>query len=72
MAKLIMLDREEMINHINWHHVDGPMLVTVSGHIRWLTMRERFLCWIGIIKFFEANPIERTTKPEQADTGEAK
>ena len=57
MAKRIVTDGDQMIDHINWRHIDGPMLVRANGEIRWLTLKERFLCWIGAIRFFEMNPI---------------
>lgn len=32
---------------IQWKHIDGPMLIMRSGELHWLTLGERFLCWIG-------------------------
>lgn len=30
-----------------WKHVDGPMMVRRDHTLKWLTMRERFMHWIG-------------------------
>ena len=34
--------------HINWKHVDGPMLSCRDGAIHWLSWWERFCLWAGI------------------------
>ena len=33
--------------HINWKHVDGPLLRTSDGQLHWLTWRERFRLFFG-------------------------
>lgn len=33
--------------HINWKHVDGPLLVD-RGRLHWLTWGERFLLMFGL------------------------
>jgi hypothetical protein len=33
---------------INWNHIDGPLLHFRNGEMHWLTLRERFRCWIGL------------------------
>lgn len=35
---------------IQWNHTDGPMVSYPDGSMRWLSLRERFLCWIGWLK----------------------
>lgn len=32
---------------IVWNHIDGPLLYLRNGQLHWLTLWERFLCWIG-------------------------
>ncbi len=34
--------------HIQWTHIDGPMLHTSYCQPHWLTWRERFLLWTGL------------------------
>ena len=34
--------------YINWKHIDGPLLYTSEGQLHWLTLRERFRCWLGL------------------------
>ncbi len=33
--------------HIQWNHVDGPLLVRCDGSPHWLTWRERMMLWLG-------------------------
>jgi hypothetical protein len=33
--------------HVKWNHIDGPMMVRADGTIKWLSLRERFMHWIG-------------------------
>lgn len=33
--------------HINWKHIDGPLLRTSDGQLHWLTWRERFRLFFG-------------------------
>ena len=33
---------------INVHHIDGPLLSLRDGRLHWLTLRERFLLWLGL------------------------
>ena len=46
---------------INWKHIDGPLLYYRDGQLHWLTLWERFLCWIGKAT---AESIERERRPE--------
>lgn len=32
---------------ILWNHIDGPLLHFRNGELHWLTLRERFMCWLG-------------------------
>jgi hypothetical protein len=41
---------QDKIRFIKWNHIDGPMVCYESGAVRWLTLKERFLCWIGYWK----------------------
>ncbi|MGE5522364.1 MAG: hypothetical protein ACM3SS_01520 [Rhodospirillaceae bacterium] len=33
--------------HIQRNHIDGPLLYLRDGRLHWLTLKERFLLWIG-------------------------
>lgn len=33
--------------HINWSHIDGPLLICSNGLLHWLTWRERLRLWLG-------------------------
>lgn len=33
---------ESAMPHIQWNHIDGPLLHMRTGEIHWLTWRERF------------------------------
>lgn len=33
---------------IVWNHIDGPLLHARDGQLHWLTLRERFRCWLGL------------------------
>jgi hypothetical protein len=33
--------------YIKWEHIDGPLLVYSDGQMHWLTLWERFRCWLG-------------------------
>lgn len=33
--------------HINWYHVDGPLLICSDGTPHWLTIVESFLIKVG-------------------------
>lgn len=33
---------------VKWEHIDGPMMVRHDGTLKWLTLRERFMHWIGV------------------------
>jgi hypothetical protein len=32
---------------VQWNHIDGPMMRLPDGQLRWMTLRERFMHWIG-------------------------
>lgn len=42
---------------VQWNHVDGPMLRCCDGSIHWLTLKERFLIWIGRITVESLDPV---------------
>lgn len=33
--------------HVNWKHIDGPLMTRRDGTLKWLTWRERLMLWIG-------------------------
>lgn len=33
---------------VNWKHIDGPLMQRRDGTIKWLSLRERFMHWIGV------------------------
>lgn len=35
--------------HIIWKHIDGPLLCCRDGSMHWLTWRERFAMWLGLL-----------------------
>jgi len=39
---------KDAVPEINWDHIDGPLLYMRSGKIHWLTLWERFRCWLGL------------------------
>ena len=49
--------------HINFRHIDGPMLMW-AGNIHWLTWRERIALWLGRT---DADRIARQYWPESTD-----
>lgn len=34
--------------HVNWRHIDGPLLYCSSGKMHWLTLRERVRLFLGL------------------------
>lgn len=42
---------------VKWKHVDGPLLCRCDGTIHWLTLKERFLLWIGKITIESLDPL---------------
>lgn len=34
--------------YIKWKHIDGPLLCCSDGQLHWLTLWERFRCWLGL------------------------
>lgn len=48
---------------IKWGHVDGPLLVMRDGSLHWLTLWERFMCWLGLS---DALVIELRRRPDLA------
>lgn len=46
---------------INWRHVDGPLLFMRNGQFHWLTLWERFQCWLGKA---DAISLERKYSPD--------
>jgi hypothetical protein len=36
------------VAYINWKHIDGPLLYCTNHQLHWLTLWERFRCWIGL------------------------
>ncbi len=32
---------------IVWKHIDGPLLYFSDGQLHWLSLAERFRCWMG-------------------------
>lgn len=47
--------------HIQWNHIDGPLLVMRNGELHWLTWRERFMFWLGWLTVEE---VEEKYRPE--------
>lgn len=41
--------------HIQWNHVDGPLLHLSTAGVVWLSYKERFLLWISHITIDELN-----------------
>ena len=46
---------------INWKHIDGPLLYYRDGQLHWLTLWERFCCWLGLD---DAESIELKRRPD--------
>lgn len=46
---------------INWNHIDGPLLYYRDGQLHWLTLWERFRCWLGLDN---AETIEAKRRPD--------
>lgn len=46
---------------INWNHIDGPLLYYRDSQLHWLTLWERFRCWIGLDN---AERIEARRRPD--------
>ena len=34
--------------HVNWNHIDGPLLYCSDGQLHWLTWRDRFRLFWGL------------------------
>ncbi len=49
--------------HIEWHHIDGPLLVMRDGSLRWLTLWQRFMCSVGWV---DALSLEKRHRPDLA------
>lgn len=47
--------------HIVWGHIDGPLLYFRDGRLHWLTLWERFRCWL---KLDDAYSIEAKRRPD--------
>lgn len=46
---------------IVWKHIDGPMLCLRNGQVHWLTLWERFRCWMELDNAFT---LEKKHAPE--------
>jgi hypothetical protein len=46
---------------IVWDHIDGPLLYFRDGQLHWLTLWERFRCWLGLD---DAASIEAKRRPD--------
>lgn len=46
---------------IVWKHIDGPLLYYSDGQLHWLTLWERFRCWLGLDN---AETIQAKRRPE--------
>ena len=33
--------------HVQWNHLDGPLMTLSDGRLHWLTWRERIALWLG-------------------------
>lgn len=53
--------------YIQWNHIDGPVLHLRNSTLEWLTLWERFQCWIGRA---DAYSLERKHAPEFVDRWE--
>ena len=38
--------------HVNWKHIDGPLLTCRDGTPHWLTFRERLSLWLGLTNIY--------------------
>lgn len=45
---------------IQANHIDGPLLHFRNGELHWLTLRERFLFWLGLV---DAYSLEHKHRP---------
>lgn len=41
--------------HINWSHIDGPLLYRSDGQLHWLTWGERFRLSFGLANIYDIN-----------------
>ncbi len=44
------------VPHIQWNHVDGPVLTRSDGSMHWLTWWERFCLFFGFISVGDLDP----------------
>ena len=40
--------RERSEPHIQWNHIDGPLLTCRDGSAHWLTLSQRLMLWLGL------------------------
>lgn len=53
--------RKDSQPHIQWRHVDGPLLRYRDGQLHWLTLWERLRCKLGLD---DARSIEEKRRPD--------
>jgi hypothetical protein len=56
---------EDSKPHIQWNHIDGPLLFCADGSIHWLTLLERLYMRIGILTIEELDLKYRNDIPQK-------
>lgn len=51
--------------HIQWNHIDGPLLTCTDGIVHWLTLLERMYLKIGIITIEDLDNKYRVDIPQK-------
>jgi hypothetical protein len=58
---------------VQWNHCDGPLMHLAGGRLHWLTLRERFMHWIGRWSLEDiAAALRARSEPPQATEGEGR
>ena len=56
---------EDSTPHIQWDHIDGPLLHCTDGSIHWLTLLEKMYMRIGILTIEELDLKYRRDIPQK-------
>lgn len=56
---------EDSEPHIQWNHIDGPLLYCRDGSIHWLTLLERLYLKIGLININQLDKKYNRSIPER-------